>query len=130
MQIHQLIMGHLPTDRDVVNYAKTCKSASDSVANIVWRERHSVIFDIPDGLNTDEIAREYKTMRGISRTICHFDELSLKGRVHISKKLIGEQKIYRPTCLAMLKQLIIGAFTYQIARPVLIKNRLKCSERT
>lgn len=122
-------MGYLPTDRDVVNYAKACKATLDSVTSIVWRQRHSVIFDTPDGLDTDEIAREYKTMRGISRTACHFDELSLKGRVYISKTLTSEQQKYRPTCLSMLKQLILGAFTYRIVRPVLIKDRLKRSER-
>lgn len=114
-------MGYLPTDCDVINYAKSCNTTYESLTNIIWRQRHATLFDAPDGLSMDEIAEEYIKARGISRALCYFNELDIRRRYGpVTPQLMEDQQKFRPSCLALLKSLIIGASSSPISRSILI----------
>jgi hypothetical protein len=106
LQIHQTIAAYLPKDRDVAVYACICKNASDSITSSVWRRRFAQTFDLPDGLTPEKLAKEYMIIRGISRKWSCFDDIPLRG--HVSWQLMEEQRVNRPLCLTMLRNLIIS----------------------
>ena len=92
--------------------------AADAVSSFVWRMRYARTFDMLDGLNTDQIAKDYKILRSISKKWSCFDEEKLRRNFPLPTQVMEEQRLNRPLCLRMLRSLIIGAFSCHTKRKI------------
>lgn len=116
-------------DQDVAAYAQVCRIAADAVSSFVWRVRYARYFDLPEGLNTDQIAKDYKILRSISKKWTCFDETLLRRIIPLPIQVTQEQRFNRPLCLSMLKSLIIGAFSCHIKKIITHRRQVPMLER-
>ncbi|KFX91484.1 hypothetical protein O988_07727 [Pseudogymnoascus sp. VKM F-3808] len=95
LEVHQNIIDHLPSDKDLTHYGEVCKALRSCLAPIVWQKRFLRVFDnIPDA-SPVILQALYKRRQGIAKTFISFDDD------------VPADRNARRVCLEMIRDIII-----------------------
>jgi hypothetical protein len=85
-----------------------CKDTSLTITPAFWRLRAVGLYDIAEGLTTEDIFKKYAFRSDVSRKWTCFDLKGLGGVIPQASR--DMQVTHRTYCLEMLKSLILGTF--------------------
>lgn len=81
---------------------------------------------MPDGLTTEQLAKQYKVIRAVSMKLSLFDEAQLIG--FETPALMETMRTNRSLTLDILRTLIISEFKVLIETTMLINDRFQCTQ--
>ncbi|OBT69421.1 hypothetical protein VE03_01163 [Pseudogymnoascus sp. 23342-1-I1] len=99
LEVHQNIIGFLPSDKDVNHYGATCKVLRACVGPIVWQQRFLRAFDNIPGADPVKLQAQYKKRKGLANRFVSFEDNRYQGQ---------------RACLDMIMEMIIESNAHSV----------------
>jgi hypothetical protein len=75
LQVHQNVARFLEDDKDVTNYAETCRASHQCMNDSLWARKFSETFDpLPVGATIRDIREEYQDRKCMASCVIKFDD--------------------------------------------------------